>query len=350
MNYLSKIAQNIEPYVPGEQPKDQKYIKLNTNENPYPPSKMAVEAMKNAVDEDLRLYPDPSSTLLVESLANYYNLKEDQVFVGNGSDEILAFIYPTFFSGKKLFYPDITYSFYPVYASFFDVEVVTVPLEEDFSININKYTSLEGNIIIPNPNAPTGKGIGIDTIEEIVKSNVSNVVVIDEAYVDFGLESAISLIDKYPNIIVVQTLSKSRSLAGLRVGMAFGQAHLIDGLNRIKNSFNSYTMDRVAQAGAIAAIKDRNYFETCNEKIIATREYTVNKLKDLGFETIESKANFIFTSHKQVPAEELFAKLREDGILVRYFNKPRISDYLRITIGTQAEMEELVKTLEKILK
>ena len=348
-NYLSEIAKNIEPYVPGEQPKDKKYIKLNTNENPYGPSQKALDAMKKAVNEDLRLYPDPSSDELINVLADYYEVEKEQVFVGNGSDEILAFCFPTFFTGKKIFFPDISYSFYPVYANLFGVQIVNIPLKDDFSIDVTEYNNVDGGIVIPNPNAPTGKALSLEEIEKLLITNKKNLVIIDEAYVDFGAESATQLVDKYNNLLVVHTLSKSRSLAGLRVGIAIGNKKLIDGLNRIKNSFNSYTMDRIAQAGAIESIKDEEYFTVCNEKIIKTRNESVLKLKSLGFNIVDSKANFIFISHRTILAEELFQELKNDGILVRYFNKPRINNHLRVTIGTDEEMKTFIEKISTII-
>lgn len=346
--FFTKLVQEIEPYVPGEQPKDRKYIKLNTNENPYPPSPKALEAIKT-VSEELKLYPDPECTALRETAAHYYGLKKEQVFVGNGSDEVLAFCFPAFFLDKKLLFPDITYSFYPVYAKLFGVEYETKPLKEDFEIDIENYCNDCGSILLPNPNAPTSKYLEVDKIEEILNKNPNHVVVIDEAYVDFGGTSCTGLINQYPNLLVVQTLSKSWSFAGLRVGFALGNGHLIDGLNRIKNSFNSYTLDTLAQVGAKAALEDISYFNETKNKIIKTREKTVKELLQLQFKIVNSQANFIFVTHEKMTAKDIFEKLREKGILVRYFNKPKIDQYLRISIGTDDEMKKLTNALKEII-
>lgn len=348
--YWSDIAKTLEPYVPGEQPRDRKYIKLNTNENPYPPSPRAIMAIKEAADERLRLYPDPSCDELRTEIAMYYGLNKHQVFVGNGSDEVLAFSFLAFFNpGCPILFPDITYSFYPVYCNLYNIGYKTIPLDDGFNIPIEEFRKKNGGIIFPNPNAPTGKYIPLEAVESIVRSNMDSVVVIDEAYVDFAGESAIDLIDRYPNLVVIHTLSKSHSLAGLRVGFAVAGEELIEGLERVKNSFNSYTLDRAALAGAVEAIRDRDYFEETRAKVIATRERIVNKLKSMGFKDTDSRANFIFVSHPSFPAGELFARLREKGILVRYFNKPRIDNFLRISIGTDNEMDRLVEALEEII-
>lgn len=348
--YLSEIVKQIEPYVPGEQPKDKKYIKLNTNENPYPPTKKASEAICNSLDK-LNLYPEPTTENLREELANYYSLNKDQVFVGNGSDEVLAFSFMAYFNpGDTILFPDITYSFYPVYAGLFKLNKELVRVNDDFSLDSELFKKENDGIIFPNPNAPTGKLMNLSEIEEILKSNTENVVIVDEAYIDFGGDSAVSLIDKYPNLLVTQTLSKSRSLAGLRVGFAFGQEELIDGLNRIKNSINSYTIDTLAMNGALESIKDEDYFKETTEKIINTRERVSKELKSLGFKVIESKANFVFIEHESEEAGELFKKLKEEGILVRYFNMDRIDNYLRVSIGTDEEMEKFLGKLEEVLK
>lgn len=348
--YLSEIVKKIEPYVPGEQPKDKKYIKLNTNENPYPPTKKALDSIYNSLDK-LNLYPEPTTENLRRELADYYSLKEEQVFVGNGSDEVLAFSFMAYFNPEDtILFPDITYSFYPVYAGLFKLKKELVRVNDDFSLDAKLFKKENNGIIFPNPNAPTGKLMELSEIEEILKNNIENVVIVDEAYIDFGGESAVSLIDKYPNLLVTQTLSKSRSLAGLRVGFAFGQEDLIDGLNRIKNSINSYTVDTLAMNGALESIKDRDYFKETTEKIINTRERVTKKLKELGFKVIESKANFVFISHEEKNAEDLFKKLKENGILVRYFNMDRIDNYLRVSIGTDKEMDTFLGKLEEILK
>ncbi|MBC2582833.1 histidinol-phosphate transaminase [Clostridium sp. DJ247] len=348
--YWSEITKSIEPYVCGEQPKDKKYVKLNTNENPYPPSPKVLEAIKNAANEDLRLYPDPNCDELSETIAKYYNLDRNQVFIGNGSDEVLAFSFLAFFNpSETIVFPDISYSFYPVYAGLYNIDYKLAKLKDDFSIPVDEFMIENGGVVIPNPNAPTAKYLDIASIKKILDYNSNKVVIIDEAYIDFGGTSVVSLIKDYPNLLVIQTLSKSRSLAGIRLGFALGQAELIDGLNRIKNSFNSYTIDRVASAAAVEAIKDEDYFKECVRRIIDTRESVTEKLTALGFNVIPSKANFIFAAHTVYPAQELFIRLREKGVLVRYFNKDRINNYLRISIGSEDEMEFFVEKVKEII-
>jgi histidinol-phosphate aminotransferase len=346
--YWSSTARRLEPYIPGEQPRDRKYIKLNTNENPYPPSPRVVEAIKRAADDTLRLYPDPSCEELRAEIAGYYNIKKDQVFVGNGSDELLAFSFQAFFEpGKAVAFPDITYSFYPVYCSLYNLDFSPIPLDGDFSVPVEKFFNSEGGVVIPNPNAPTGKFIPVQCIREIVERNPDNVVIIDEAYVDFGGESVIKYIDEYPNLLVIQTLSKARSLAGLRVGFAAGNRDLIEALDRVKNSFNSYTLNRLSLVAAADAFRDDGYFRETRQKVIDTRERTVIELKRMGFEDTDSKANFVFISHPSMPAAELFLKLRGKGILVRYFNKPRIDNHLRVSIGTDNEMDCFLEAIKE---
>jgi len=349
--YWSKNIRNIEPYVPGEQPKDRKFIKLNTNENPYPPSPRVLEALKNFRHEDLRLYPDPNGEELREAVAEYYKVSKAQVFVGNGSDEVLAFSFMAFFNpmDKPVVFPDITYSFYEVYCKFLRINFNTVDLEEDFSIQVERFPHDNGGIVISNPNAPTSLHLDKDRIIALLERNRDSVVIIDEAYIDFGGESSIDLINKYPNLLVVQTLSKSRSLAGLRIGLAVGDKNLIEGLNAVKDSLNSYTLDSLALTGAMEAIRDQEYFEDTRSKIIKTRDMTADTLINLGFKVLPSKANFIFASHPVIPAGVLFQRLREEGILVRYFNKTRIDNFLRISIGTDEEMKELAGKIEKIM-
>jgi len=348
--YWSDTAKRLEPYVPGEQPQDRKYIKLNTNENPYPPSPKVLEAIKNAADERLRLYPDPECTVLRETIAQYFGLEKEQIFVGNGSDEILAFAFLAFFNpGNAIIFPDITYSFYPVYCGFFGIDYKTVPLDENFSIPVESFLQENGGIVIANPNAPTGKYMDIKSIEKILEYNNKSVVLIDEAYIDFGGESSIKLVNEYPNLLVVQTLSKSRSLAGLRIGFAAGNNGLIEGLNRVKNSFNSYTIDRLAISGAIEAMKDEAYFRETREKVIRTRERVSAELIDIGFEVVDSMANFIFIRHPKVLARDIFQKLREQGILVRHFNKPGIDNFLRVSIGTDSEMDTFLEVIKNIV-
>ena len=348
--YWNERTHHLDPYVPGEQPQDQQYIKLNTNENPYPPSPLALAAMKGAVDDKLRLYPDPEAHALRATIGAYYQVDKEEVFLGNGSDEVLALAFQAFFQpGKAILFPDITYSFYPVYCNLFGLDYELVPLEDDFSIPVEKLCGENGGVIFPNPNAPTGKALGLESIRQILARNPEQVVIVDEAYVDFGGESAVSLISEFPNLLVIQTFSKSRSLAGLRVGFALGNKELIEGLNRVKNSFNSYPLDRVAQAGAKAAIEDAAYFLETTNKVIQTRERVTHSLEEKGFHIISSKANFIFISHPNQDAEELYKGLKKHGVLVRYFNKPRINQYLRVSIGTEEEMEVFLKKIEELL-
>jgi len=349
--YWSDVTKGLDPYVPGEQPKAKQFIKLNTNESPYACSPLALEAMRQVVSGDLRLYPDPNADELKQSIADFYGVKKHNVFVGNGSDEVLAHAFVGLLKQSgKLLYPDISYSFYPVYCNLFDMNAVPVPLNEQFAIDPKDYQQANGAIILPNPNAPTGIALSLSEIREILDNNKDSPVLIDEAYVDFGADTAISLIDDYPNLLVVQTLSKSRALAGLRVGFAVGDAVLIEGLERVKNSFNPYPLGRIEQAGAVAAIKDKAHFAGCCRKIIATRQKTTDSLKSLGFEVPPSSANFVFAKPPiGSNAEALYLALKEQGVLVRYFNKPRISDYLRISIGTDEEMDVFIERLKAVL-
>ncbi len=349
--YWSKITQSIEPYVPGEQPKDKKYIKLNTNENPYPPSPKVIEAITQAANGNLQLYPDPNCDELRATVAKYYNLSLEQIFVGNGSDEVLAFSFMAFFNQEKpVLFPDITYSFYEVYVKLLNLNNKLISLDEKFDFSADSFCIDNGGVVIANPNAPTTKYISTELIKQIVEYNIKSVVIVDEAYIDFGGESMVEFVDKYPNLLVVQTLSKSRALAGLRVAFAFGHKDLIEGLNKIKNSINSYTVDRLALAGAKAAIEDEAYTRSISLKIIETRETVVPILRELGFKVLESKANFLFVSHNTIRAEVIFSELRNRGILVRYFNKPRIDKFLRISIGTNKEMEVLINNLREIIQ
>jgi len=348
--YWSKLAAKLDPYIPGEQLKDKKYIKLNTNENPYPPSPKVLEAIKAAADSSLKLYPDPLAADLKAALAEHYGLKSSQVFVGNGSDEVLAFSFMAFFNtDEEILFPDVTYSFYPVYCNIFGITYRAVPLKQDFTVPVEGFFNAEGGVIIPNPNAPTARAISARDIEMILVNNKDKVVIVDEAYVDFGAESVVDMVDKHDNLLVVQTLSKSRSLAGLRVGWAFGHEDLIDGLTRVKDSINSYTLDRLALTGAVAAIKDEDYFQETREKIMATRERITERLENLGFKVIPSKANFIFITHEKTPAEHIFKRLKEEGVLVRYFKKPGIDNYLRVSVGTDDEMDAMIDRLLTIL-
>lgn len=347
--FWSPFVHNLVPYVPGEQPKMTRLVKLNTNENPYGPSPKALAAMREQISDDLRLYPDPNCDLLKQAVADYYGVQTNQVFVGNGSDEVLAHAFQAFFQqGKPLLFPDISYSFYPVYCGLYGVEPKQIPLDEDFAINLDDYRQDNGGIIFPNPNAPTGRLLPLEAIEQLLEHNTDSLVLVDEAYIDFGGQSAIALVNKYPNLLVVQTLSKSRSLAGMRVGLAVGQPELIEALERIKNSFNSYPLDRVALAGAAASFADREYFEQTCSKVIASREAMVSELTALGFEVLPSAANFVFARHPQQDAGELAAKLREQGIIVRHFRQPRIEQFLRITVGTDEQNAELIEALSGI--
>lgn len=343
-------VRRVTPYTPGEQPDQPDMIKLNTNENPYPPAPGVREALKNLDIDAMRLYPDPTAGELVAAIAECYGLEKEQVFVGVGSDDVLAMSFLTFFnSGRPILFPDITYSFYDVWAELFHIPYERPALDENFHIRKEDYFRENGGIVFPNPNAPTGVELPLEEIEEIVARNQDVVVIVDEAYVDFGARSALPLLKKYENLLVVQTFSKSRSLAGMRIGFACGNRKLIRYLNDVKYSFNSYTMDRTALAAGTAAVKDQAYFrETCR-KIIETREWTKKELKALGFFFEDSKANFIFASHNECPAQELFQALRERHIYVRYFPKGRTADFLRITIGTQREMEILTAFLRKYL-
>ena len=347
-NFYSDKLRNLTPYTPGEQPKDGKYIKLNTNENPYPPSPKVVQAIVEAT-AGLRLYPDPECTDLKNVYAEYLNVKPENIFAGNGSDEVLAIAFQAFFAGKKdVIMPDITYSFYPVYCNLYDVDSIQVPVKEDFSIDYNMYIRPNNGIVIANPNAPTSVALGIDEIELIVKSNPNCVVLIDEAYVDFGAESAVCLVNKYENLLVVSTFSKSRSLAGLRIGFAAGNENLIKAMETVKDSINSYPVDILAQEGAKAAILDMKYFEQMRAKVIKTRDITKKNLESSGFTVLPSKANFLFIKHKTKPADYIFQELKKEKILVRYFNKPRIDNYLRVSIGTDEQMETFFKIIKEI--
>lgn len=351
MRFWSPEVRELEPYVPGEQPKIQNLLKLNTNENPYPPSPKVVEAVQAVLTHQadaLRLYPDPDATALKHAIAKQQNIDVSQVFVGNGSDEVLAHIFKAFFlQDEPILYPDITYSFYPVYSQFFGTKTKEIPLNDNFEIEVKDYVQPNGGVIITNPNAPTSIALGLTEIEQILKANPDRVVVIDEAYVDFGAESAVSLVNRYENLVVCQTTSKSRSLAGLRVGFAIAQSHLIAALEAVKNSFNSYPIDRFAIAAAVASFEDQTYFEEQCQKVISSREKLVDELTALGFKVLPSKANFIFASHPSHDAGQLAQQLREQGIIVRYFNKPRINQFLRITVGTDEQNERLVQTLKE---
>ena len=350
--YWSSLVEQLKPYVPGEQPKMANLVKLNTNENPFGPSPKVIEAIQKELNDSLRLYPDPEGQALKDAIANYYadyDIKASQVFVGNGSDEVLAHIFQGLLKhDDPILFPDITYSFYPVYCGLYQVEHHAVPLTDSFEINPADYQRTNGGIIFPNPNAPTGRYLVLQHVEEILQANEDSVVVVDEAYVDFGGESAISLVNKYPNLVVCQTLSKARSLAGLRVGFAVANEELIEALQRVKDSFNSYPLDRLALAGAVAAFEDRQWFEDSCNGVINERERLTEELEELGFEVLPSKANFVFTRHKQKSGAAIAALLRDEGIIVRHFDKPRISDFLRITVGTSDQNNALLKALSEL--
>lgn len=347
--FWSEMARRTEPYVPGEQLNKAEIIKLNTNENPYPPAPGVTEAIRNAA-EGLRLYPSPTADSLRQAIAETEGLGPDRVFTANGSDEVLAFAFMAFFDPEKAIrFPDVTYSFYPVYSNLFGVPFEEVPLRNDFSLDIKAFSEAEGGVILPNPNAPTGIYEPLEGIRRILEGNPDRVVIIDEAYIDFAGPSAATLISEYDNLLVVRTTSKSRSLAGLRVGYALGQPELIEGLVRIKDSFNSYTTDRLAQAGAEAAFRDTAYFKDTTAKIIATRGNSAVRLAELGFTVLPSSANFLFCTHPKADAAYLYEQLKSHNILVRHFGKPRIKDYLRITVGTEEEMDKLFEALEEIL-
>lgn len=350
MFYWSDTLLRTDPYQSGEQPKGNRVIKLNTNENPYPPSPKVLEAIRSAVTGDLRLYPDPDATGLRQVAAKVYGLSEDQIFVGNGSDEVLAFSFLAFFNpGEKIRFPDISYSFYPVYTKLFGLDAEQIPLRGDFTLPTEKFFRSEGGVVFPNPNSPTGLYLPLEEVESILANNKERVVIIDEAYIDFGGDSACSLLKDYENLLVIQTLSKSRSLAGLRVGFAFGHPTLIEGLNRIKNSVNSYTIDRLALTGAEAALADGDYSHDMIEKIIKTRDYVSKELEKLGFLVLDSKTNFLFISHKGVEAKWLYERLKEKEIYVRYFNKPRIDRFIRVTVGRDDEMALFLKEVKNLL-
>ena len=347
--YWNRRTRRLSPYVPGEQPRDQRYIKLNTNENPAPPSARVREAMHAAVDESMNLYPDPECRELKVAIADFYRLQADQVFVGNGSDEVLAHVFAGLFDEHKpLLCPDISYSFYPVYARLYGIELQTIPLRGDFSIALEDYPDDNGGIIFANPNAPISLALPQASVRELLQRIRDSVVVVDEAYVDFGAESCAGLVADFPNLLVVQTVSKSRSLAGLRVGFALGSAELVEGLERVKNSFNSYPLDRVALAGGRAAFEDVAAFEATRKEVMRVREHSRQALQRAGFEVLESATNFLFARPEFMSAESLYQALKQQGILVRYFDKPRIGDYLRITVGTEAEMDALLRAVVAI--
>ena len=347
--FLKKLRR-IDPYVPGEQPQRGDIIKLNANENPYPPAPGVQQALRSFDASSLALYPDANGKALKTALAGRFGVRPTQVFLGNGSDDVLALAFQSFFcSDQPILYPDITYSFYPVWCDLFRIPYETVPLDENFCVNVRDYDKPNGGVILPNPNAPTGRALPLDALEALLQHNADCVVIIDEAYVDFGAQSAVPLIEKYENLLVVQTMSKSRSLAGLRIGYALGSETLIATLEAVKNSYNSYTLDAVALAAGAASVADETYFQQTCRKVIATRERTADALRALGFLVPPSLTNFLFVTHPQRNAAGLFAALRDRGIFIRYFKLPRIDNYLRITVGTDAQMDRLLAALREIL-
>tara|TARA_R110001599_G_scaffold159052_2_gene346258 strand:- start:68958 stop:70025 length:1068 start_codon:yes stop_codon:yes gene_type:complete len=346
--FWNPLVKTLTPYVPGEQPKISGLIKLNTNENPYPPSPAVASALQDVACDTLRLYPDPDATLLKQTLAQYHQVQTNQVFVGNGSDEVLGFVFMALLKhAEPLLFPDITYSFYPVYCKLFEIDYIEIPLDDSMQLTLSDYHDRPcSGIIFPNPNAPTGSAVPLAQIEALLKKQPNAVVVVDEAYVDFGAETAISLVKAYPNLLVVRTFSKSRSLAGSRVGFAIGDAKLVDGLERVKNSFNSYPLDKMAQIAAIASYSDEAYFQKTKQAIIDSREQLTEALHKIGFTILPSSANFIFARHASIPAAQLAAGLRDRAIIVRHFSHPRINQYLRITVGTPEECATLIQTLK----
>ena len=349
--YWSDLVSQLKPYIPGEQPDIANITKLNTNENPYGPSPQVASAIQKLLNDDLRLYPPPNADGLRQVIANYYQLDPKQVFLGNGSDEVLAHIFNGLLQkSEPLLFPDISYSFYPVFCQLYGISFEQIPLAKDLSLAVEDYNRPNGGIIFPNPNAPTGRLLGLDAIEELLKDNPDSVVVVDEAYIDFGGETAVPLIELYANLLIVQTMSKSRSLAGMRIGYAMGSVDLIEGLERIKNSFNSYPLGHLPIAAGIAAFKDQEYFEATCQRVIDSRDRLTNNLHNLGFKVVPSAGNFIFVRHVKRAAEELALSLRQNGIIVRHFKQSRIEHFLRITIGTEKQNERLVRVLTSQLE
>ncbi len=342
---------DIEPYVAGEQPKSDRIVKLNANENAYPPSPQVQRAIAEFDSSALRKYPDFSAEPLKSTLAEYYGLTPSQVFVGNGSDDVLAAAFRAFFNGTEpILYPDVTYSFYPVWCDIMKIPFETVPLKDDFTIDVNDYKRPNGGIIFPNPNAPTSIALDKESITELLDANRDSIVVIDETYIDFGGESCIGLLKGYDNLVITRTFSKSRSLAGMRLGFAMASEELVSYMNAVKDSYNSYPVDAVAIAAGCAAVNDDKYFKDTIAKLVATRERLMTEFKALGFTAPPSAGNFIFASHPKYTAREIFSFLRDKGIFVRYFNKPRIDNYLRITIGTDEETDKLIAAVKELIK
>ena len=349
--FLSKEASRLAPYTPGEQPQDQQYVKLNTNESPFPPAPKVVKALSRAEVLKLNLYSDPTCSRLVEAIAKRYELQPENVLTGNGSDEILAFAFRAFCGeGRGLAYADITYGFYKSQVALFGLDAKVIPLREDFTLNVDDYMDFPGTIVITNPNAPTGIPVPRTDIQRLLEADPDRVVIVDEAYVDFGGESCVPMIYRYDNLLVVQTMSKSRSLAGGRVGFALGSPELISALNRVKYSFNPYNVNRLSIVAGAAAVEDEDYFQTCTAAIQNNRAWTVRELEELGFTVLPSQANFIFAKSDKIPGGDLYRKLKENGILVRWFDADRIRDYVRITIGSLEQMAALVDEIARLLE
>lgn len=348
--FLSNLYTSLKEYVPGEQPQDKKYVKLNTNESPFPPSPGVIAAVTDEEVGKLCLYSDPESKLLKAKLAESYSLKSENVFVANGSDDILNFAFMAFARENGAAYPDISYGFYPVFSELYNVDATVIPLEEDFSIDYKKYLGIGKMVVIANPNAPTGKTIPLSEIEEIISTNSDNVVLIDEAYVDFGAESAVGLVEKYDNLLVVQTFSKSRSMAGARLGFAFADDRIIKDLEKIKYSTNPYNLNRLTQLMGVKALEEQEYYDNNCKVIAENREFTVEELRRIGFEVIDSKANFIFAKHKSISGEKIYLRLKDKGVLIRHFTSERIKEHNRITIGTKEQMQVLIDKLTEIIK
>lgn len=348
--YWSANIHDLQPYVPGEQPCGAELIKLNTNENPYGPSPKVIEAIRMAASNRLRLYPVPDGGAFRQAIADYHHVDVNRVFVGNGSDEVLAHVFFALFKhARPILFPDITYSFYPVYCQLYDIAFQRIALEDDFVLNLDSYQQPNGGIVFANPNAPTGRLLSVQHIKNLLEKNTDSVVVVDEAYIDFGGESAIALTLEFDNLLVTQSLSKSRALAGMRLGFAIGHPDLIEALIRVKDSFNSYPLDSLAIAAGVAAFEDQTYFETCRDKVIQARQKLVQSLVELGFEVIPSAANFVFVHHPDKDAASLAAGLRDKGVIIRHFNKPRIDQFLRITVGTPDENQFLLSQLDCLI-
>ena len=349
--YWSDLVKQLRPYEPGEQPWMDGVLKLNTNENPFGPSPKVLSAIEGQLGNQLRLYPPPNADLLKQAIADYYGLKDSQIFLGNGSDEILAHVFNGLLKkALPLLFPDITYSFYPVFCQLYDIDFEEIPLRDDLSIDLSDYEVPNGGIIFPNPNAPTGRLLAIGGIEHLLKANRNSVVVIDEAYIDFGGQSSIGLLSDNPNLIVTQTMSKSRSMAGMRIGFALGSADLIEGLERVKNSFNSYPLGHLQIAAGISAIEDIDHFKDTCQRVIHNRAKLTIDLEELGFSVVPSAGNFVLVRHFRASALKIYGQLKNNGILVRYFNKQRLDNFLRITVGTTGQNDQLVAALATILR